>query len=109
MRRLFLLSLFLSLAAAADGINLNPAVIKTFTDCSSSGSSAQTVVGGTYLLTIADENVWLCFTDSGSTCASGGVKLPSGTVMKISIANAGQSVSCRSTSSTGDAQFTSAN
>lgn len=102
------LFLLLAFGAFADGVNLNPAVQKTFTDCSSSGSTAQTVAGGVYLVSAVTETVWVCFADSASTCASGGTILPAGSLLLISIGNAGQSVSCRSAASTGDLQFTKA-
>lgn len=109
MRKTFLLLLALvSLVASADGVLLDTSKRFEFTDCSSGGSSAQTITEGTYLLRITDESTWLCFAASSSTCATLGEKFPSGTVMKITIPRSGLSVSCRSAASGGDAIFTSA-
>ena len=108
MRWPVLLVLF-ALSAAAGGIVLNTSRRFEFTDCAVGGSAAQTVTGGTYLLRITDADTFLCFADSGSTCAAGGEKLPNGTVILLTIGNGGQSVSCRSVGSVGDAIFTSAN
>ncbi len=107
MRKLWLLVLLFAFGASADGIALTSTLV-TFTDCSSSGSSAQTVPAGTYLLTVTDEAVWLCQADSASTCATLGTKLPSGTVMLYTVGRGGASVSCRSTGSTGDLNLTKA-
>lgn len=109
MRKLLALGIALFGLAALGGIQLDTATLKTFTDCAAGGSAAQTVAAGDYLLTVNDEATWLCMTDSASTCASGGAKLPSGFGIIITIGAGGQSVSCRSTNSTGDLQFTKKN
>lgn len=103
MRKLGLLTLFLAgLAfAAGAGITLRPTVRFEFTNCSSSGSSAQTLTAGPYVFRATDEDVWFCF---ATTCSSGGERWPLGTVIKLEMP-AGD-VSCRSTNSTGDAIFT---
>lgn len=106
MRKLGLLAAVLFGAVSFAGIALDQTVTKTFTDCSASGSVAQTVTGGEYLLTVTTEDVWLCLADSASTCASGGTKFPPGFGMVITIGAGGQSASCRSTNATGDIQFT---
>lgn len=106
--RLVLVNMLVAGPALA-GIALDQTTIITFTDCASGGSAAQTLKGG-YLMTATDEDVWVCITDSGSTCASGGTRLPLGLAMFISIGNfvTSKSVSCRSAASTGDLQFTPA-
>lgn len=106
MRKLLLLLVLAPLAAgAAGGISLNTAKRFEFTDCASGGSSAQTLTEGQYLFRVTDKDVFICF---AATCASTGEKFPNGTVMMFSIPRGGQSVSCRSSDSTGDAIFTSA-
>lgn len=108
MRKLGL-GLVLALVAAGAAfaqIQLNPAVIKTFTDCSSGGSVAQSIDQGTYLMTVTTEDVWLCQAESASTCASGGTKFGAPFAMLFEVPRGGLSISCRSTSSTGDLQFT---
>jgi hypothetical protein len=108
MRYLVLMGTLLvaGLALAATGLHLNPAKRFEFTDCASGGSAAQTVTGGVYLFRVTDADVFLCFADSASTCATGGEKFPSGTVVSLSIGGGGQSVSCRSSASTGDVILT---
>lgn len=106
MRKLWPLLLLLAGIAVAGPINLQPGTIVTFTDCSSSGSVAQTIAGGSYVVTVTDEDTWLCLADSAATCASGGTKFPKGTAIHLAIGNGGQSAACRSTASTGDIQFT---
>jgi len=93
----------LAMLALAGPIQLQPAVRFEFTDCSATGSAAQTVTDGPYLLRVTGEDTFLCY---ASTCASGGEKFPVGTVMNIKIcsngfcAGTGTSMSCRSASST---------
>lgn len=108
MRKFLAIGLLVASAALAQ-IQLDPSVQKTFTDCASGGSAAQTIAGGTYFVTVTDSDVFLCMADSASTCAANGTKIPSGTAFMISIGNAGQSASCRSAASLGDIQFTRAN
>lgn len=109
MRGLFFLFFLLATPVwAAGGVNLDTSTQVTFTDCSSSGSTAQTLAAGDYLMTVHDEAVWLCLADSNSTCSSGGVKFAAGYGMKITIGAGGKSASCRSSGSTGDIQFTKA-
>lgn len=87
---------------------LMPGGAVTFANCSSGGSAAQSLVTGNYLMTVFDEEVFVCFAASASTCASGGVRFSPGSMIKFAI-NAGmQSVSCRSAGSTGDLEFTPA-
>lgn len=110
MRRLGLVALaLLPLAAIAGGIALDTSRRFEFTDCSSGGSAAQTVTGGQYLLRVTDADTFLCFAESAATCASGGEKFPSGTVVLLSVPGTSKSVACRSSSSTGDAILTAAN
>lgn len=75
-----------------------------FTDCSSGGSSAQSVTRGSYLFRVTTEDVWICF---AATCAAGGEKYGAGTTF-VQWFDATTSVSCRSAGSTGDAIFTRA-
>jgi hypothetical protein len=108
MRSLWLLSLVAGVALG-QSIPLDPTVQKTFTNCSASGSVAQTIAPGTYLMTVSgDEDVWLCQAASASTCASSGTKFASGFAMRITITTDTTSASCRSTNATGDIQFTKA-
>ena len=111
MRRLGLVAVaLLSLVAFAGGINLLTGTRFEFTDCASGGSVAQTLTTPRqYLLRVTDADVFLCFTESGSTCATGGEKFPSGTVILLNVTSDKASVSCRSSASTADAIFTSAN
>ena len=110
MRKLLtLLAVLLGAAAVAAGINLNTSSRVEFTDCASAGSAAQTVPGGSYLMRVTDKDVFICFADSASTCATLGEKMPANTVILLTIGNGGQSVSCRSSDSTGDVIFTRAN
>lgn len=98
MRVAFLLSLLAS-AAFAGGIALNTGVRFEFTDCASGGSSSQAVTEGTYLMRVTDADSFLCY---AGTCAANGEKFPAGTVMLLTVGRAGQTMSCRSSASTGD-------
>ena len=108
MRKPLLLLALASAVAFAGGINLDTAKSYDFTDCSASGSAAQTLTVGVYLLTVSDSNTFLCLAATGSTCVTGGRKLPQGLGMMISIGADQVSVSCRSVSATGDLSFTGA-
>ena len=110
LKALFALLVLAALVAfAGPGIPLNTNVRTELTDCASGGSSAGALVANTtYLLRITDADTFLCFAPSGSTCASGGEKFPSGTVILFTPNGSSVSVSCRSASSTGDAIFTAA-
>ena len=102
-----LLALLAALALSAP-INPQPSGIVTFTNCEAAGSAAQNVTGGSHLMTVTGEDTYVCYSDSGSTCGSGGTLYPSGTVIHITFGNASKSVSCRSAASGGDLQFTKA-
>lgn len=96
------------LAFAAGGLTLDTSVRFEFTDCSSSGSSSQSVIGQTtYLMRVTGEDVFVCPT---STCSTGGEKYPQGTVVAITVPGATPTsttaYSCRSAASTGDVIFT---
>ncbi len=107
MRLLLLLTaLLVGGAALAAGVALDTSRRFEFTDCAAGGSAAQTLTLGTYLFRVTTEDVFICF---AATCASGGEKFPTGTVMLVSIGRGGSSVSCRSALATGDAIFTAAN
>jgi hypothetical protein len=108
MRKALLLVALCPLLALAGGIALNTGVRYEFTDCPAGGSSAQTVLGGQYLFRVTDSDVFVCFAESGATCASGGEKFPQGTVMLLTVPGASKSVACRSSGSTGDVIFTRA-
>jgi hypothetical protein len=84
------------------------AAVYTFTDCAAGGSGSQSIVPGAYLITVTGENSWVC---TAATCASGGTLLPLGFagVMQVGQPGTSQAVSCRSTGSTGDVQFSRAN
>jgi hypothetical protein len=105
MGKLGLLLALLATAAAAQ-IALDQTTTKTFTDCSSGGSAAQTLTAGTYLMTVTTEDVWLCQAASASTCASNGTKFGAPFAMLYEVPRGGLSISCRSSGSTGDLQFT---
>lgn len=109
MRRFALVAvLLLAAAALAGGIALDTSVRFEFTDCAAAGSAAQTVTGGQYLMRVTDADVFICFAESGSTCATAGEKFPSGTVMWLTVPGASKSLSCRSSASTGDLILTGA-
>lgn len=96
----------LALVALA-GFTPDPTGLKTFDNCSASGSAAQTLTADrTYLLKVFDEEVFICHAATGSTCASGGMRYGSGFAGKVHITADLKSVSCRSTGATGDADFT---
>lgn len=107
MRKLGLVLALLAIGGVASAqIALDQTTTKTFTDCSSSGSVAQTLTAGTYLMTITTEDVWVCQAASASTCASAGTKFGAPFAMLFEVPRGGLSISCRSSSSTGDLQFT---
>lgn len=103
------LAIALCAGAAVAGIALSPSSQFTFTACSSSGSAAQNVPAGNYLLSVLNEPVWIC---QASTCASpNGVVLPAPTLMLYTVTGSPgttSSISCRSTGSTGNLQLTQA-
>jgi hypothetical protein len=109
MRNLALLAVLLTAGlAAAAGVALNFNATYDLTDCAAGGSGSVTVPGGQYLLTVTDADVFLC---NAATCAAGGRKLPTGTVMIVGVGGgfSGSAFSCRSTGSNADVQFTLAN
>jgi hypothetical protein len=100
-----LLAVLAATVALAAGLTLQTGTRFEFTDCSSGGSAAQTVTRGEYLLRVTDADVWVCY---AATCATGGEKLPSGFSALFSFGGS-QSVSCRSSASTGDLILTLTN
>jgi hypothetical protein len=110
MRKLVVIGVALVALAAWAGISIDTGTLVTFTDCSSSGSAAQTLQG-TYELSVTDEDTWICQSNTASTCASGGWRLPVGAVIEMQFGNLlnSRSVSCRSAASTGDLNFVRAN
>lgn len=112
MRKLkaFGLALLALFAFGGAGLSLDTANRVEFADCSSGGSSAQTLTlagQGNFLVTVSSAaDVYLCFAGSASTCGSGGVLFPPGTVAVITVNADQKSVSCRSSTSTGDVHFT---
>lgn len=107
MRKLALAAaLLVAGLAVAGGIPINTAVRYEFTDCASGGSASQAVPEGTYLMRVTDADVFICY---AATCAAGGEKFPSGTVMLLTLPRGGITASCRSTGSNADIILTSAN
>lgn len=103
---LLLLALVAGSALAQSAITLVSGSKVEFTDCSGSGSSAQAVPPGKYLMRVTDADTFICIAESAATCASGGEKFPLGTVLSIYFGGfANKSVACRS-SGTGDVIFT---
>lgn len=108
MRKLALVLALIAGAAAAQ-IALYPGNRKEFTNCSATGSVAQTLTANrNYLMRVTDEDTFVCFAASGSTCSSGGERFPVNFGMRIHITSDLASVSCRSVSAgaTGDVIFT---
>jgi hypothetical protein len=110
MKRLALLAVaLLSTAALAGALAVSWGSGYTFTDCAAAGSASQAVAGGTYLVAVTDADVWVC---QAATCATGGTRLPSGSVVLVGVpfnSGSGTTFSCRSAASTGDLSFTPAN
>lgn len=105
MRKPFVLLLALfggAALAAGAGVTLITGTRFEFTNCSSGGSAAQTVTAGKYLFRVLGEDTAVCY---DSTCAANGEWFPAGTVLLLTIQNS-QSISCRSSGSTGDVIFT---
>lgn len=105
MRFPLLLAVLLGVSAFAAGIVVDTAIRFEFTDCASGGSSSQTLTEGTYLVRVTDADTFVCW---AGTCASGGEKFPSGTVVMLAFGRGGQAISCRSAGSAGDVIFTRA-
>jgi Flp pilus assembly pilin Flp len=104
-----LLALVAGVAIAAAPITLDTSVRKEFTDCSSGGSSAQTLTANVqYLVRVVGEDTFVCFGSSGTTCASGGEKFGAPFAALMFITGDMKSVACRSANSTGDVIFTKA-
>jgi hypothetical protein len=112
MRKLGLLALLALLGggvALAKGIVLDQSDVKSLTDCAANGSTPVAVsltANYDYVMTVTGEDTTVCLS---ATCSSGGSLFPNNTVIRISIGNATQSVTCRSAGATGDVQFTRAN
>ncbi len=112
MRTFFLIVVGLCLAlfpvaAFAGGIALDTAVRYEFTDCSSGGSASQaitTTTDRTFILRVTDKDTFICY---AATCATGGEKMPLGTVMLLTVQKS-TTMSCRSSDSTGDLILTRA-
>jgi len=105
MKRLLLLAVVLAAGVAmAVGFTLTATTDTTFTDCSSGGSSAQTLSasGSYWVRTSSAEGLFMCMAASSSTCASNGTFLPPGSSVLINFSSSQLSISCRSASSTGD-------
>ena len=113
MRKLTVLAvllLVLPIFALAGGMRLDPTKRLELTDCATNGGDAGaafygTLTEGEYLLRITDSDVFVCFSetlDAGRVCPSGGEKLPSGTVIKMTVGRAATTYSCRSAAGTGD-------
>lgn len=92
--------------AAGQGVTLLPSASYAFINCSATGSAAQTVKAGKYVLTVTDETVALCY--AGGCADDGGVsgtRFPAGTVMLLAL-QVDTSISCRSAGATGDVALT---
>ncbi len=137
MRKLFLVGLLgVAVAAFGGGIALDTTRRLEFTNCPAAGGDGGTLhagslIAGQYLMRVKDEDVSICFheyassapacpytlSDGGSAGSStcwactdgGGEFFPRGTVMTVSVPNAGLGFSCRSATATGDVAFTHAN
>jgi hypothetical protein len=101
-----MLGLVIAAALSAGGINLDQSGVKTLTDCAANGATPVAVTlaaNKEYLMTVTGEDTTVCL---AATCSSGGSLFPNNTVIRISVGNAAQSVTCRSAGATGDVQFT---
>lgn len=96
-------SILMPALAVAGGIALNTGVRFEFTDCAVGGSASQAVTEGTYLMRVTDADTFVCY---AATCAAAGEKFPAGTVVLLTVGRAGQTMSCRSSASTGDVILT---
>lgn len=110
MKKLILGVLLLASVALAGIIDLETQFgTVDLTDCASGGSSATAITPGDYVMTVTDADSFVCILrDSSTTCASGGRKFPAGTVMLLRLDANISHVRCRSSTSTGDVQFTRA-
>lgn len=109
MRKLWPLALLLAGVAIAGPVTMYPGNRKEFTDCSATGSAAQTLTADrSYLMRVTGEDTFVCFASSGSTCASGGEKFGAPFAAVVNITSDLKSVSCRSPNATGDVIFTQA-
>jgi hypothetical protein len=82
-----------------------PVGIKKFTNCATTGSSAQVLANGDYTMTVLDERTTVCF---GSVCDGGvGSDFPSGygQQLRLNGADGGTPVACLSAGATGDVHF----
>lgn len=105
--RLFRIVALLGLGLALSGFTPLSSGAVDFANCSASGSSAQTLVRGRiYVMQVFDEETWVCFAASSSTCASGGRRFPAGFAAKVTVNGDMLSSSCRSAGATGDVEFT---
>lgn len=95
-------------APSAPGIRLDQSVVKKFTNCPATGSAAQVVPNGKYLMTVNDEKTTVCI---GAICDGGyGTEFASGfgmsTAFTATDGGAGVPVACLSAGATGDVSFT---
>lgn len=109
MKQTILIALALSASALA-GIRIFPATRFEFTDCEASpGSAPKTILAGTYVFRVTDEDVYVCI--GSSSCVAdggpGGDRWPVGTVVTMTFPE-NVAASCRSAGGTGDAIFTKA-
>lgn len=105
MRKLLVVaSLVSAVALAAGGMSFDTTVQTTFTNCPSGGVATSNLAAGTnYYVTVTDQDTFICL--DGTTCASGGVKVPMGGQFVMSTGGI-IGASCRSSGSLGDVQFT---
>lgn len=114
----FALSL-VALAALGAGVAMQPGTRFEFTNCAVVGSLPQSIPGGQYIFRVAEADTRVCINptanpDAGTSCGlyDGGMAgelFPSGTVMLLTVpgsASTTKSVSCSSSTATGDLHFT---
>lgn len=110
MRRLLVILLVVATAAFA-GIALDTSSRYELNNCASGGGDGgiaytASPTEGQYLFRVTGADTWVCI---AATCASGGELFASGTIFLWQVPRGGQTVSCRSSASTGNAIWTRAN
>lgn len=102
--------LLLAGAALAGGLVIDTSQRLELTNCSSGGHDGGQLAEGQYLVRVTDADTNVCIQsglDAGYlSCSSGGEKFPSGTIILQSIPRGGATVTCRSSTSTGDVIYT---
>lgn len=85
------------------GLSLDVSSRYEINNCASGGSSSVSPVEGKYLFRVTTADSWVCL---AGTCASGGEHFSAGTVLLWQVPRGGQTISCRSTASTGNVILT---